>query len=86
MAEKVNKSAAIRDYKKAHPKAKPAAIAEALKAEGLEVSGALVSNVLFTMKNKKPGKRGRPAKTAAPVATRRPMPKPASPTRASSCP
>ena len=69
MAEKVNKSAAIRDYKKAHPKAKPAAIAEALKAEGLEVSGALVSNVLFTMKNKKPGKRGRPAKTAAPVAT-----------------
>ena len=68
-SEKVNKSAAIRDYKKAHPKAKPTAISEGLKAEGLEVSPTLVSNVLFQMKNKKPGKRGRPAKASAPVAT-----------------
>ena len=69
MAEKVNKSAAIRDYKKAHPRAKPTAISEGLKAEGLDVSPTLVSNVLFQMKNKKPGKRGRSAQSAAPVAT-----------------
>jgi hypothetical protein len=58
---RVNKSQAIRDYKKAHPTHKPAKIAEALGRQGIKVSAQFVSTILSTSKKKKKiGKPGRP--------------------------
>lgn len=56
-----NRSAAIREYLSKHAEAKPAEVIEALKAKGLEVSSALVSNVASKNgKKKRKGVRGRP--------------------------
>ena len=52
-SEKVNKSQAIRDYKATHRRAKPKAISEALTEEGIDVSPAVVSAVLYNAKTKK---------------------------------
>jgi len=54
---KINKSQAVRDYLKSHRRAKPAAVSEALKAEGIDVSPQAVSTVKSNMKKKKGGKR-----------------------------
>jgi hypothetical protein len=63
-ADRVNKSATIREYKKSHPSHKPAKISAALTADGLPVSAQFVSTVLSTAKKKKmmkqPRKPGRP--------------------------
>jgi hypothetical protein len=64
----VNKSVAIRTYKKDHGDAGPKAIAEALAKEGVKVTPAFVSTVLSNDKRKggkgrrgrKPGRRGGP--------------------------
>jgi hypothetical protein len=69
----LNKSSAIRDYKKANPTASPKQIAEALTKTGLAVSPQFVSTVLSNAK-KKGGKIGRRG--------RKPGPKPAMPAAA----
>ncbi len=53
----VNKSLAIREYKAKHKKARPKAIAEALREQGLDVDNQYVSMVLSNAKKKKKGKR-----------------------------
>ncbi len=60
---KINKSQAIREYKKANPRHKPAKIAAALGEQGIEVSAQFVSTILSTSKKKKIGKPGRPKGT-----------------------
>jgi hypothetical protein len=56
----INVSAAIREYRNTHRKAKPKAIAQALAEEkGINVSPAYVSTILSTdRRKKKKGKRG----------------------------
>ena len=44
--KKINKSQMIRDYKKNHPKAGPAAISKALSSKALQISEGFVSTVL----------------------------------------
>jgi hypothetical protein len=68
---KINKSQKIREHLTKNPKATPKAVVDALKAEGVEVSSPLVSQV----KSKGSGKsKGRKAgrKKAAAVATIQP--------------
>ena len=72
----VNKSQAIRDYRKANPKEKPKQIALELGKKGIKVSPQFVSTILSTSKKKrtirKPGRpkgsvsagRGRPRKAS----------------------
>lgn len=58
-----NKSDSIRAYLAQNPKAGPTEIAQALKAEGVEVSVALVSAIKAKNKPKrgrKPGVKGKP--------------------------
>ena len=63
---KVNKSQAIRDYKKANPNLKPARIAEALNEDGIEVSAQFVSTILSNSKKRKTiRKPGRPKGSVA---------------------
>ncbi len=54
---KVNKSAAIRDYLKAHKGAMPKETAAALQANGIDVSPQVVSMVKAKMKIKKAQRR-----------------------------
>lgn len=61
----VNKSQAIRDYQAQHKGAGPTEVSEALKAQGIDVSPAFVSNVKSTSGTKSKGKRGRKAKVAS---------------------
>jgi len=56
----LNRSQAIRDYKTAHPSAKPKEIVAALKAKGISVSAGLVAAVQHGMKNKATGASGKP--------------------------
>jgi hypothetical protein len=60
----VNKSQAIRDYRKAHPKHKPQQIAEELSKSGVKVSAQFVSTVLSNAKKKPVRKPGRPKSTS----------------------
>lgn len=55
-----NKSAAIREYKRAHPKSKPRQIAAALAEKGHKMSAQYVSVVLSNARKKK-GSRSRTA-------------------------
>ncbi|EMI56532.1 hypothetical protein [Rhodopirellula sallentina] len=68
----VNKSQAIRDYCSANPKAKPLEVAEAMKAQGIDVTAQFVSTVKSNSKKSKTT-RGRKAvsKKAVKKATRR---------------
>lgn len=68
---KVNKSKVIRDYYEANKKAKPREIAEALKAQGLDLSPQYVSVILSGMRRKagKVSKRGRKPKSEAAATT-----------------
>ncbi len=62
----VNKSQAIRDYCEANPSAKPMEVAEAMKAQGIDVNAQFVSTVKSnSKKSKKTGRRGRPAGVSA---------------------
>lgn len=54
-----NKSAAIREYLKSHPKAGPTEVCKELKKKGLTIAPALVSNVKAAMTGKKRGKKKR---------------------------
>ena len=54
-----NKSQAIRDYLKTHPKAGPTEVCKELKKKGLTLTPALVSNVKAAMLGKKRGKKKR---------------------------
>ena len=57
----VNKSQAIREYRKANPRHKPKQIAAELSKKGIKVSPQFVSTILSTSKKKKTiGKPGRP--------------------------
>ena len=68
----VSKSKAVRDYLKQHRGALPVAVAEALKAQGVDVTPNQVSNIKYQMGLKKKGRR----KAAAPVAAAEmPVPK-----------
>jgi hypothetical protein len=51
----VNKSQAVRDYLRDHPRAKPKAIAEALAKEGTQITEHYISKIKSTCR-----KRGRP--------------------------
>lgn len=51
-ASAVNKSQAIRDFKAANKTVRPKDVVEGLKAQGIEVSPALVSNVLGAKKKR----------------------------------
>jgi hypothetical protein len=53
MAKTVNKSAAIREYYTAHPRAKPKQVVAGLKEKGIEVSAQTVSTVRYGMRHKK---------------------------------
>lgn len=65
----VNKSQAIRDYYADNPEAKPIEVAEAMKAQGIDVNAQFVSTVKSNAKkSKKTGRRGRPAGVSAKVA------------------
>jgi hypothetical protein len=64
--ERGAKSTAIREYLKAHPKARVQDVVDELKKQGITVSAALVNNIKYT--KKKPGKRGR--KRGRPAATK----------------
>lgn len=55
----VNKAQAIRDYFAAHPDAKGTEVVAALKAKGITVAAAQVSNVKTAAGKKKKGKPGR---------------------------
>src|SRR5690349_16421397 len=58
-AEKINKSAAVREYLKAHPDQGPKVVAETLTAKGIAVTAAYVSTIK-TKGDKPTGKkRGR---------------------------
>lgn len=62
----VNKSQAIRDYYADNPAAKPIEVAEAMKAQGIDVNAQFVSTVKSNAKkSKKTGRRGRPAGVSA---------------------
>ncbi len=70
-ASAVNKSQAIRDFRAANKTARPKDIVEGLKADGVEVSPALVSNVLGAKKKRvkkragaKPGPKPKAASSA----------------------
>ncbi|EMI45797.1 MULTISPECIES: hypothetical protein [Pirellulaceae] len=74
----VNKSQAIRDYYAANPKAKPMEVAEAMKAQGIDVTAQFVSTVKSnSKKSKTTSTRGRASsrkavsKKAVKKATRR---------------
>lgn len=60
--ESVNKAQAVRDYVKAHPRAKNRAIAEALHKDGVEVDAPYVASVKH---RKKTGRRTKPGKKKA---------------------
>ena len=62
---KVNKSAAVRDYLKAHPGAKGKEVTEALKAQGIKIS----PNYVSVIKSKK-GAKGQGRRKAAKKAGR----------------
>lgn len=75
----VNKSQAIRDYRKAHPQHKPKQISEELSKGGVKVSAQFVSTVLSNSKKKPVRKPGRPKTTSQtrrgrPTAARRGRP------------
>ncbi len=57
-----NKSAAIREYAKAHPEAGPTEICKELKKKGISVAPALVSNVKGAMLGRKPKARRKPGR------------------------
>ena len=59
---KINKSQAIRDYKKANPSHQPRHVSQALGKKGIVVSAQFVSTIISTSKKKTGGVRkpGRP--------------------------
>lgn len=61
----VNKSEAIRQYLRAHRNAKPKAVVEALKEQGIRVNSQTVSTVKFHMKRRRGKKGAAGRKTAA---------------------
>ncbi len=48
----VNKTKAVHDYMRAHPKSKPAEIAAALQQEGIDITAGYVSTIRTNMKKK----------------------------------
>ena len=62
----VNKSQAIREYLKANRKATPKAVVEGLKAQGVDISAQMVSNVKsYDAKHKRGKKRAAGGKAAS---------------------
>ena len=59
----VNKSSAIREFAKAHPKMGPTEVCRELKKKGVSVTVSLVSGVLNRKKSKARRKPGRPPGT-----------------------
>jgi len=72
-AADVNKSKEIRDYAKAHRRAKPKAISEELTKQGIEVTPGFVSSILSAdrAKKKKGGRRAPRAAATVGVSSRR---------------
>ncbi|MEM6469602.1 MAG: hypothetical protein AAF802_08510 [Planctomycetota bacterium] len=66
----VNKSAAIRDYLSANSQAKPAAVAAALKAQGIEVDAQYVSIVKSNTKKQSKKRRSPSKRPSVPGPTR----------------
>jgi hypothetical protein len=65
--QKVNKSQAVRDYLKAHPKAMSGEIAAALNKHGIEVTPNYVATIKSNTKKARTAKRAAVAKTVTAV-------------------
>ncbi len=68
---KINKSQAVRDYLKAHPKATSGEIATALNKKGIKITPAYVANIKATSKNGK-AKKQAVVEVAAPAVVEKP--------------
>jgi hypothetical protein len=65
--QKVNKTQAVREYLKAHPKVMPSEIAAALNKQGIKVTPGHVSNIKTALKMKRPAKKAVKAKSVTAV-------------------
>ena len=77
MAKKpeVNKSKAVRDYLKAHPKAMSSEIAAALTKQGIKITPGYVANIKTKLKNRRRARRPPPqSRSWAFPQVRRPQP------------
>jgi hypothetical protein len=68
-ASEVNKSQAIRDYKKEHPTAGPKEIAEALGQQGITTTAGFVSTILSNARRKAGKGKRKGTRRAAKAAT-----------------
>ena len=66
--EKVNKTQAVRDYVKTHPKATSGEIAAALNKQGIKLTANYVANIKTTIKNARTAKKAAKQQAAAEVA------------------
>jgi hypothetical protein len=63
--EKVNKTKAVGDYWKAHPKATASEISEALGKQGVKLTPAHVANIKSNLRKRREERKGAKAKVAA---------------------
>jgi hypothetical protein len=66
--QKVNKTQAVRDYLKAHPKAMSGEIAAALTKQGIKIKPSHVANIKTQIKKARIGKRAAKKQTAVEAA------------------
>ena len=65
--QKVNKTQAVRDYLKAHPKAMSREIATALTKQGIKINAGHVANIKTKINKQQPAKKAAVAKPVAAV-------------------
>jgi hypothetical protein len=65
--QKVNKTQAVRDYLKVHPKAMSGEIAAALTKQGIEINAGHVANIKTKINKERPAKKAAVAKPVAAV-------------------
>ena len=65
--QKVNKTQAVRDYLKAHPKAMSGEIAAALTKQGVKINAGHVANIKTKINKERPSKKAAVAKPVAAV-------------------
>jgi arginine repressor len=70
---KVNKTQAVRDYLKTHPKATSGEIAAALNKQGIKLTANYVANIKVTIKKARTAKRAAKPQSAVEVAVEKPM-------------
>ena len=75
--QKVNKTQAVRDYLKAHPKAAPSEIAAALNKQGVKITAGHVSNIKSQINKMRKTKKAAAKPVAARPVVKAPAPEPA---------